>query len=79
MPVKREQIIQRYVQELELTEDQITVFCCLVELIPAKILVRPFALEDVTKGISGRATARKWGLSEPMVRRIAKKEALDSD
>ncbi len=79
MSVKREQIIQRYVQELELNQDQVAVFCCLVELIPAKILVRPFALEDVTKGISGRATARKWGLSEPMVRRIAKKEISDSD
>jgi hypothetical protein len=77
MSVKREQIIQRYVEELELNEDQVAVFCCLVELIPAKILVRPFALEDVAKGNSERATARKWGLSGAMVRRIANKEAAE--
>jgi hypothetical protein len=77
MSIKREHIIQRYVEELELSEDQQMVFCCLVELLPAKVLVRPFVLADITKGNSERATARKWGLSGAMVRRIAKKEIVE--
>jgi hypothetical protein len=77
MSVKREQIIQRYVQELELNQDQIAVFCCLVELIPTKDLASGFVYSDINKGMTIRATARKWGMTRWQISEISHRSPQD--
>lgn len=71
MSVKREQILQRYCDEMELTPDQQTIFCCRVELIPTQILADPYIYEDLSKGMTPRAAARKWGITRMRAWRIS--------
>lgn len=72
MSLNRDQILQRYIEEIELSEDQATVFCCLVQLIPTVKLAAVFVHADICKGMTIRAASRKWGITPTVVYKISK-------
>lgn len=77
MSVTREDILQKYIEEIELTSDQATVFCCLVQLIPTETLAATFVHSDINKGMTIRAAARKWGIKPTRVFLISHRMPAD--